>query len=170
MVPAFPAGWLQVLAEKHVEHGGAGDAQLRREFAGTLVRLGDEYWERPGGVPFAADYYAAALMFDPADDQAIARMLVTPGELAALRQKAAEGTFTTEELTAAEPLAALADADPERRSKRIAKLANNERLPSTKGARLQKLARKPPTPPVKAPEASAPPPSEPAAEAVEPPL
>ena len=41
---------------KHVQ-----DAEL----AATLVRLGDEIWDKDGGEPFALDFYVQAIMFDP---------------------------------------------------------------------------------------------------------
>src|SRR5690606_17368681 len=40
-------------------------SRLRTEFADTLARLGDRYWELDGGAAFATDYYAQALMFAP---------------------------------------------------------------------------------------------------------
>ena len=65
-----------------------GSPRLREEFAATLVRLGDEYWERDGGKPFAIDYYAEALVFTPDDAHAASRAILTPGQLALLRHKA----------------------------------------------------------------------------------
>ena len=96
--------------------------QLRDEFSGTLVRLGDEYWTKEGGMLFATEYYAAALIFDPTNTRAAERVVMTPGELAVLRSKAAERQFSAGELLAADSLAALAEADDGKRAERIAAL------------------------------------------------
>jgi tetratricopeptide (TPR) repeat protein len=101
--------------------------KLRREFAATLVRLGDEYWEREGGKPFAIDYYAEALVFDPEHEHAAARASLTLGQLASLREKAQSGSFTEAELIAAEPLIALAEPDLAQRSEKVAALIATER-------------------------------------------
>lgn len=95
----------------------AGD--LRREFADTLIRLGDRYWEHPSGKPFAMDYYAQALIFDPAHRHAKDRAPLTPGELVVLRQKAGNLEFTAAELTASETLLALAEDDAEERQEKL---------------------------------------------------
>jgi serine/threonine protein kinase/tetratricopeptide (TPR) repeat protein len=88
--------------------------ELREEFTTTLVRLGDRYWDRAGGKPFASDYYAQALVFDPDNPRAEDRAPLLPGELADLRRKAATGGFTVLELEAARPLAVMAaDSDDE---------------------------------------------------------
>jgi tRNA A-37 threonylcarbamoyl transferase component Bud32 len=110
---------LESRARELGEEAKAQGKQLREEFAGTLVRLGDEYWERDGGKPFAIDYYAEALMFVSDHPHARSRAILTPGELAAMREKAETQTFTKEELIAAEPLIALADPDPERRVEKV---------------------------------------------------
>lgn len=109
---------------------GLGDetaAGLRQEFAETLVRLGDEYWERDGGQPFAIDYYAAALMFDSGLERASERSSLTPGEFASLRDKAATGAFSSAELEAAETLHALAAPTDDARRKRLAKKKKRRR-------------------------------------------
>jgi tetratricopeptide (TPR) repeat protein len=117
--------------------------ELRAEFAATLVRLGDEYWAREGGVEFASDYYAAALVFDPEDAHARARTTLSPGELHALGDKAARGGFTTAELVAGESLAVLAESDPvKRRAKADALLQREGPAASTK-ARLRELVTVP---------------------------
>jgi serine/threonine protein kinase len=85
----------------------AAGLTLRMELASTLVRLGDEIWGRPGGKPFALDFYVQALMFDPAIEPARTRAGLSPGELLALRRKAGTGDFTESELIAVEPLQAL---------------------------------------------------------------
>ncbi len=89
-------------------------ASLREEFAATLVRLGDRYWDVDGGRGFAIDYYVQALVF-VADPHARERATITPGELVALRQRADARDFSTAELDAARVLVILADPDDEAR-------------------------------------------------------
>ena len=124
--------------------------KLRREFAATLVRLGDEYWEREGGKPFAIDYYAEALVFDPDDERAASRASMTVGQLATLREKAQTGSFSEAELVAAEPLIALAEPDLERRSEKVAALLDTDRpRAASMSASLERLdagSRPTPTP------------------------
>jgi serine/threonine protein kinase/Flp pilus assembly protein TadD len=100
-------------------------ADLRREFSETLVRLGDRYWEHPAGKPFAIDYYAQALIFDPSNRHAKERAPLTPGELVALREKAGRLEFTSADLQASELLVALADDTEEREEKLQAAYANS---------------------------------------------
>lgn len=92
---------------------------LRKEFAATLVRLGDQYWEREGGREFAVDYYRQALVFVRAEPVAGERAELTPKELSELEAKAAAGNFTEQELLDAEPLVALAEPDDDKRRKKI---------------------------------------------------
>ncbi len=106
-------------------------AQLRADFAATLVRLGDAYWEREGGAPFASDYYAAALVFEPEHAHARARTTLTPGEVHALVDKAAEADFSPSELVAGESLAVLAEDDPDRRASRARELLARREGPAT---------------------------------------
>ena len=61
----------RIVVELEAIEGAAADsarqraAALRDEFADTLVRLADRLWDAEGGAPFAIDYYAQALVFDP---------------------------------------------------------------------------------------------------------
>jgi serine/threonine protein kinase len=131
--------------------------KLRREFAATLVRLGDEYWEREGGKPFAIDYYAEALIFDPDDAHAAGRASVTVGQLAALREKAGSGSFTEAELVAAEPLIALAEPDLAQRSEKVAALMATERpRAASTSASLERLDVAPRSKPAASKHARAP--------------
>ena len=123
---------------------------LRAEMADALVALGDRYFERPGGPPFAVDFYAAALVFDPDRDYARERVTLTPGQLADLSNKAVSGEFTPAELVAAEPLAVLADADDERRAEKVrryfagredAAISTRERLGAVLDDEDKKVAR-----------------------------
>ncbi|MEM6996557.1 MAG: serine/threonine-protein kinase, partial [Myxococcota bacterium] len=57
--PDLPTAYLRVLElEEHAAPGPSRAAELRSEFAATLARLGDRYWDEPGGKAFAIDYYA----------------------------------------------------------------------------------------------------------------
>jgi tetratricopeptide (TPR) repeat protein len=140
--PEHPTAFAKVLELEAME-GSIGEpvaGELRDEMATTLVRLGDTYYEKPGGPPFAADFYAMALVFDPSNERAAARATVTPGELAALRSKAESGSFSETELVAAEPLTVLADADTEARRGKVAKMRKRKVAASASTqARLEKL-------------------------------
>ena len=114
--------------------------ELRDEFAQTLGRLGDRYWEYPGGRPFAIDYYAQALIFDPSHAVARERAALTIGQLATLRWKAEHMQFSDAELIAVEPLTALAEEDESVRAEKLDALRNRdgERSAST-DAHLDRL-------------------------------
>ncbi|HWB77777.1 MAG TPA: protein kinase [Nannocystaceae bacterium] len=115
-------------------------AALREEFAATLVRLGDEYWAREGGRPFAADYYAQALVFAPELAHARERTTLTPGELDELVDKAARGDWSAGERFAGASLAALAVEDPELRRQQIDALLDGDDAPAAStSARLLAL-------------------------------
>jgi len=134
--PDEPTALGRILVLEHVE-GPAAEAsheaatRLRSELAAALVELGQIYDTRAGGEAFAADFYAAALVFDPAHERARAHTVVTPGQLAVLQRAAESGEFSRAELLAAEPLAVLADAEPERRREKIAALYARKRGIST---------------------------------------
>jgi tetratricopeptide (TPR) repeat protein len=116
--------------------------QLRTDFGVKLVELGDRYWDDEGGTPFAADFYASALMFDESLDHARERASMTRGELHALVERADERTFSSGELVAAQSLAVLSDPDPDRRAERLDALAASGQPPSpTTAARLRGLVR-----------------------------
>ncbi|MEM6991946.1 MAG: protein kinase [Myxococcota bacterium] len=126
--PDFPTAYVRVLELEGTDGAPADVAHaraqvLRGEFATTLSRLGDSYWERRGGKPFASDYYAAAVMFDPTHEHAAARMHMTPGQLGALQKRAAELSFSDGELTAAQALIALAEPDEEARRAKVGAFA-----------------------------------------------
>jgi len=114
--------------------------ELRAEMSATLTRLGDAYYEREGGAPFAIDFYAAALVFEPDNAHAASRASLSLGQLEDLRGKAANGAFTPTELAAAEPLTVLADTDEQSRTQKVRALYRRERgsAASTR-ARLQGL-------------------------------
>ena len=112
-------------------------AELSQEFAGTLARLGDNYWEAEGGKLFARDFYSQALMFDPTLERAKERSGFLPAEIADLRERAKTGEFSPEEIAAAEELAELAEPliDPEAAPPPAAALAE-------KVEKVKKKARK----------------------------
>lgn len=115
--PDAQTAYGQILALEALASGEAVERadDLRRDFADTLIRLGDQYWAKAGGKPFSLDYYAQALVFDPDRVRAAERAQMTPGQLRALTDKAAGSDFSEGELIAAEPLAALAEADADAR-------------------------------------------------------
>lgn len=140
--PEQPTAFQVVVAIEALDDDESQDAaaMLRAEFADTLVRLGDHFWERPGGAPFSADYYAMALLFDPERDQARERTSFTAGEFSSLAARAAEGDFSEAERLAGESLAALAEPDANKQADRVARLAERERSPApTTLARLNAL-------------------------------
>ncbi len=111
---------LESLAGADDDAGDARAAELRKEFAQTLTMLGDRYFAQDGGAPFATDYYAQALIFDPDNAHARERVAMTAGELAAFRERAASGDFTDAELEAAELLAIVAIDDEDDRNDKLA--------------------------------------------------
>ena len=115
--------------------------ELRTEFADALARLGDRYWDEPGGRPFSADFYAEALIFDHDHARASSRASVTAGQIATLRDKAATATFNEGELAAAETLSVLAEEDDRERDKMLAALLASKRVRSvTVDAHLEQIA------------------------------
>lgn len=137
--PAEPTAYQRV---RELEALSTSDAELRgntlrREFADTLVRLGDRYWDAEGGRGFALDYYVEALVFDPEQARATERATVSLGRLVALEQHAAAGSFSAIQLEATEPLLALAAADPQVRGDALAALIDR---PSTAASVRRELA------------------------------
>jgi len=129
--PAARTAYVEVVElEGLVEELGKGAAEageaLRKELAGTLVRLGDRYWDSPGGRMFAVDYYIQALVFDPTQEEARKRAATTPGMLSELRRKAAALDFEPAELSASEPLLALAEPDDSERVRKLEEIGNKQ--------------------------------------------
>nr|WP_276604444.1 serine/threonine-protein kinase [Nannocystis sp. RBIL2] len=105
----------------------AGKAtELREEFAQTLVRLGDQYWDMDGGKPFARDFYIQAVLFDPGDVRARERSGVTPGFVSDLEDRALSGGFTQAELRNTGVLVALAEQDTAKRDQALLDLVDGE--------------------------------------------
>ncbi|MBV1859330.1 MAG: protein kinase, partial [Nannocystaceae bacterium] len=133
--PSNMTALLAVLALEEIEGQGARAAalraeQLRHELALTLTALGDTYAEVDGGEAFASDYYASALLFDPQHGPARERSPLTPGELAHLRRRAEQSSFTPGELVGGDVLAALADEDATDRAADVSRLRRSKRQPS----------------------------------------
>jgi tetratricopeptide (TPR) repeat protein/tRNA A-37 threonylcarbamoyl transferase component Bud32 len=114
--------------------------RLRTELADTLVHLGDEFWEQDGGLKFAIDYYAQAVLLDPSQERAGERASLTPGQLALLQHKAEMQEFTADELVAVEPLVVMAQEDERERAKRLAQLRKQARADSKTFAKKARTA------------------------------
>ncbi len=157
--PDYPTAYVRVreLETMDTTAARANASELRGEFANTLVRLGDEFWEREGGRTFSADYYAAALVFDPNNEHARSRTTMTDAQLAGLEHKAANQAFDPAELRAADVLAALALPDDAARRARVSKLRTqrDSRPALTVLAELERILGEP-TPPVSPPAQESP--------------
>lgn len=143
----YPTAYKKVLEMEAIE-GALAEvaakraADLRREFASTLVRLGDEYWERDGGQPFAMDYYAQALVFQSDTGRARERTYLTVGQVADLARRAAEGEFTDTELGAGGVLRALAESDETARREQLEEaIALAPEMSTGVNESLEKVAR-----------------------------
>jgi serine/threonine protein kinase/tetratricopeptide (TPR) repeat protein len=121
---------LEKLEEPDAAMGRERARELRAEFAETLLRLGDEYWEREQGKPFAIDYYRQALVFHKGNVRAAERASLSDEDLETFERKAEEVDFTEEEIAAAEELVAMAPPDRERRGKGKKKREDGVRPPS----------------------------------------
>ncbi len=131
---------LEALEGAADELGQVEASDLRGEFSGTLTLLGDRYFEREGGRAFAADYYAAALIFEPDNEHARDRTTLTPGEIGQLRNKAAAGEFSASELAAAASLSVLAVEDEQERREQLVALYAGDQAPSlSTSTRLEAL-------------------------------
>lgn len=131
------------------ELGKAAAAQLRIEFAEALRVLGKRYWDKDGGDAFAADYYSAAVLFDPDDAVSRARMRLTPVQFAAFEVKAKTAGFSETELEAADMLAALAEPDPALRADKVDDVRAGRNLPLSVQAQLDALEPKDEEPPAR---------------------
>ncbi|MEZ4448844.1 MAG: serine/threonine-protein kinase [Nannocystaceae bacterium] len=98
------------------ERGG----RLRREFADTLVALGDRFWDVDGARYFAVEYYLWARAFDPDHLRARERSVISDTEFGVFLHNAATGGFTANEKAMIEVASAVADKDQRRRDDRLA--------------------------------------------------
>jgi tRNA A-37 threonylcarbamoyl transferase component Bud32/tetratricopeptide (TPR) repeat protein len=105
-------------------------AELRAELATALVSLGESYAASPEAVPFAADFFVAARVFDPDNEVARANAPVTDAQLAALQRAVTDAAFTPAQRLAHEPLAILADREPRRRAQKLASFVETEGAPA----------------------------------------
>lgn len=143
--PSQPTAYGRTLALEHVEGPAADQARaraqaLREEFSARLTALGDTYSNEAGGGPFAADFYAAAVLFDPDNAHARERSLLTGSQLAALQERARRGEFAEAELFVGASLAALADDDASSRRAKVARLrALRPNAPASTLATLESL-------------------------------
>jgi tRNA A-37 threonylcarbamoyl transferase component Bud32 len=111
---------LESMEDEHDDPGDERGEELRDEFSATLVRLGDRYVDKPGGRPFALDFYQQALIFDPDNTRANEVMPMLPGMLAEATRKAAEADYSPAELAQAEIITAMAEEDDSEREKKLA--------------------------------------------------
>jgi len=116
---------LEALSGAVAELGNQKAAELRAEFADTLIRLGDQYYDTPDVRPFAQDYYAQALIFDANSARARERTSLSVKEIRDLSERARSGSFTRNELMAVLPLVALSLPVGEQRDREIKDLATN---------------------------------------------
>lgn len=103
-------------------------AALRTDFSGTLIRLGDEYWDAEGGTRFAIAYYEQALLFDRTSLHALERSPLGMPSLDSFAKRAANSQFALEELVRVEPLIELAVEDEVPAVERIQKLTRRRQL------------------------------------------
>ena len=112
-----------VLALEEMEqYGKPLAAGLRADFATTLTRLGDEYWDAEGGTRFAIAYYEQALLFEPDSPRPLARSGMQRDSVVAFADRAAAGRFALEELVRVEPLVELAVVDESPASERVSRV------------------------------------------------
>ena len=142
--PERHTAYRELLALEALGHEAATTrgAELREQFADTLVRLGDRYWDFEGARPFAYEYYASALVFVESD-HARSRTGLSPAGLERLRNRAAAADFTELELLATEPLVALADPDRDTRVKKLQTLQDEQIIPASLAASLDRVLEHP---------------------------
>ena len=95
-------------------------ATLRREFADTLIALGDRYYAVEGARYFAVEYYLWARAFDPQNQHAIERSMVDSAQFGLFLHSAESGDFSRTERQMIELAGAIAEADVAKRDARIA--------------------------------------------------
>ncbi len=106
----------RIIELEHVEGPAHGIARLqadvlRARFAEDIAALGDRYWEDPRTQPFARDFYAQTLIFQPDHELALRRGRVTVGQINQIRAQAEVSGFSTAQIAAAAPLRKLAKVD-----------------------------------------------------------
>ena len=126
---------LEQLDGDNADMGRARAADLRRQLSERLAATGDDLQRSPEHATFAADLYAAAVVFDPSNATARRATTLTGGEIADLRRRATELDHTPAERVAAMTVAAAAEPDPEQRRRRLEAL--RQRLAPSTRTRLQ---------------------------------
>jgi len=106
----------RIIELEHVEGPALATARaqadaLRASFAEDIAALGDRYWEDPRTQPFARDFYAQTLIFQPDHELALRRGRVTVGQISQIRAQAEVSGFSTAQIAAAAPLRKLAKVD-----------------------------------------------------------
>ena len=139
--PEAPTAYAEIAALEAMATESAIEAAaaLRTEFADTLARLGDRYWAYEHGRGFAREYYAMACLFEPDHAWARDRAALTGSMLEDLQGRAAARSFGVGELTAVQPLLALAEDDPVERSEKLKALQDDPSQPSTVVHRIARL-------------------------------
>jgi tetratricopeptide (TPR) repeat protein len=125
------------LEDLETEEAKTAASSLRTELASTLMRLGDEMWDKPGGESFALDFYVQAIVFEPALEPARTRAMMTHGQLITLQRKAGTGDFTESELIAVEPLQALSSHNPAEKRAKLEKIKTRHRAKRGSSATAQ---------------------------------
>lgn len=95
---------------------------LREQLSEVLMRYAEAYEARPGGAEFAADFYAAAALFDADNQRALERSYLTDAQLSAIRVRLERGEYSDAELVAGESMIALAANDEDERREKVAAL------------------------------------------------
>ncbi|MCA9714944.1 MAG: protein kinase, partial [Myxococcales bacterium] len=137
---------IQVLALENLEDASTELAleragALRREFATTLIGLGNKYWADAEGKAYARDYYAQAYLFNPENPTIRERSGYTVGELAELREKAKSKQFSAREVKQGRLFSALAETDEGKRAELVQEIVDSDELLSaSNGDRLMALA------------------------------
>jgi serine/threonine protein kinase len=117
-------------------------AELRHEFATTLISHGNRLWDQ-GGKDFARQYYAWSLMFEP-NDEAFARANIEMMTLEMIRQRVLAGEFSDADRLIAGVIVLKVEEDPE--TKAALNVAVNEGLesdsmPAIAVAQIERSAR-----------------------------
>ncbi len=102
---------LEHVSGPSVELARAQADALRTRFAEDIAALGNHYWDDPRTRPFARDFYAQTLIFQPDHELALRRGRLTVGQINHLRAQAEVSGFSIPQVQAAAPLRRLANID-----------------------------------------------------------
>lgn len=122
--PEAPTAFARVLDLEALP--GAADAlgdergdELRTEFAGTLIKQGDELWDH-GARDLARHYYFYSLLFDDSNAYALERSGTSPSLLATYAERARNGEFNDSDKILASLAAAEVEQDPAAKEEKLA--------------------------------------------------